>query len=134
METSIFTYSQESKNCEISWLSYDHNFFYYEGIVYQHAVEPDTTINDSCYKNVLRTMVEHVKRQSPLLRNGFLLHHDNTRPHIARCVLHISQQNNVEILPHPPCSLDLTPCDFWLVPQLKKNHYEANVLQVTKHV
>ncbi|GFW31707.1 uncharacterized protein TNCV_3099321 [Trichonephila clavipes] len=65
-------------------------------------------------------MVQHVKRQSSLLRNGFLLHHDNARPHIARCVLDVSQQNNVEILPHPPCSLDLTPCDFWLVPQLKK--------------
>ncbi|GFX62446.1 uncharacterized protein TNCV_412881 [Trichonephila clavipes] len=48
-------------------------FLYYEGIVYQHAVEPG-----------------------------------------------VLQQNNVEILPHPPYSPDLTPCDFWLFPQLKK--------------
>ncbi|GFW09719.1 histone-lysine N-methyltransferase SETMAR [Trichonephila clavipes] len=77
METAIFTYSQESKNCEIGW-----------------------------------------KRS--LLRNGILLHHDNARPHIAHCVLHVLQQSNAEILPHPPYSPDLTPCDFWLFPQFKK--------------
>ncbi|GFV53160.1 histone-lysine N-methyltransferase SETMAR [Trichonephila clavipes] len=65
-------------------------------------------------------MAQHVKRKPPMLRNGFLLHHDNARPHIPRCVLDVSQQNNVEILPHPPYSPDLTPCDFWLFPQIKK--------------
>ncbi|GFW08642.1 histone-lysine N-methyltransferase SETMAR [Trichonephila clavipes] len=95
-------------------------FFYYGGIVYQHAVEPGTTVNDSYYANVLRTMVQQVKRKRPLLRNRFLLHHDNARPHIASCVLFVSQQNNVEILPHPSYSPDLIPCDFWLLPQLKK--------------
>ncbi|GFT08746.1 putative DD41D transposase [Trichonephila clavipes] len=38
-------------------------------------------------------MVQHIKRKRPLLRNGFLLHRDNARPHIARCVLDVSQQN-----------------------------------------
>ncbi|GFV08472.1 histone-lysine N-methyltransferase SETMAR [Trichonephila clavipes] len=70
--------------------------------------------------NVLRTMLQHVKRTRLLLRIGILLHYDNARPHIARCILHVSQQNSVEILPHPPYSPDLTPSDFWLFPQLKK--------------
>ncbi|GFV37246.1 histone-lysine N-methyltransferase SETMAR [Trichonephila clavipes] len=74
----------------------------------------------SYYANVLRTMVQHVKRKRPLLGNGFLLHHDNARQHIARCVLAVSQQNNIDILPQPPYSPDLTPCDFWLFPLLKK--------------
>ncbi|GFX10507.1 histone-lysine N-methyltransferase SETMAR [Trichonephila clavipes] len=65
-------------------------------------------------------MVHHVKRKRPLFQNGVLLHHDNARPNIARCVLDVSQQNNVEILPHPPYSPDQTPCYFWLLPQLKK--------------
>ncbi|GFW87315.1 histone-lysine N-methyltransferase SETMAR [Trichonephila clavipes] len=65
-------------------------------------------------------MIQHFKRKRPLHRNGFLLHHDNVRPFIARCVLDVSQQNNVEILPHPPYSSDKAPCDFWLFPQLKK--------------
>ncbi|GFY21431.1 histone-lysine N-methyltransferase SETMAR [Trichonephila clavipes] len=54
-------------------------------MVYQHVVEPDTTVNGSYYANVLRTM-----------------------------------KKNVEILPHPPYNPDLTPCDFWLLPQLMK--------------
>ncbi|GFU82602.1 histone-lysine N-methyltransferase SETMAR [Trichonephila clavipes] len=65
-------------------------------------------------------MVQHVKRKRLLLRNGFLLHHDNARPQLACCVLYISQQNNVEILPHPQNSPDRTPYDFWLFPELKK--------------
>ncbi|GFW67135.1 histone-lysine N-methyltransferase SETMAR [Trichonephila clavipes] len=89
-----------------------------QGIVYQHAVEPGTNLNESYYSNVLRTMVQHVKRKRPLLRNGLLLHHDIARPHIARCVRDVSQQNthNVDILPHPLYSSDLTPCDYWLFP------------------
>ncbi|GFW58746.1 histone-lysine N-methyltransferase SETMAR [Trichonephila clavipes] len=65
-------------------------------------------------------MIQHVQRKRPLLRNGFLLHHDNARPHTARSVLNVSQQNNIDNLPHPPYSPDKTPCDFWLFPQLKK--------------
>ncbi|GFV38830.1 uncharacterized protein TNCV_1004721 [Trichonephila clavipes] len=64
-------------------------------------------------------MVHYVKRKRQFLRNGFLLPHDNARPQIAHCAPDVSQQNNVGILPHPPYSPDLTPCDFWL-PQLKK--------------
>ncbi|GFS55666.1 histone-lysine N-methyltransferase SETMAR [Trichonephila clavipes] len=89
-------------------------------IVYQHAVELGTTVNDSYYTNVLQTMVQYVKRKRSLLRNGFLLHHNNARPHISRCVLDVSQQNNVEILPHPPYSPGLAPGNFCLFPQLKK--------------
>ncbi|GFW42805.1 uncharacterized protein TNCV_473951 [Trichonephila clavipes] len=36
--------------------------FYYEGIVYQQVVDPGSTVIDSYYTNVLRTMVQHVKR------------------------------------------------------------------------
>ncbi|GFV29753.1 histone-lysine N-methyltransferase SETMAR [Trichonephila clavipes] len=95
-------------------------FFIMKELCISTLFEPGTNVNDSSYMNVLRTMVQHVKSKRPLLRNGFLLHHDNARPHITRCVLDVSQQNNVEILPHPPYSSDLTPCDFWMFHQLKK--------------
>ncbi|GFT94452.1 histone-lysine N-methyltransferase SETMAR [Trichonephila clavipes] len=48
------------------------------------------------------------------------MHNDNARPHIARCVLNVSQQNNEHILPHLLYSSELTPFNFWLLPQLKK--------------
>ncbi|GFT28698.1 histone-lysine N-methyltransferase SETMAR [Trichonephila clavipes] len=75
----------------------------------------------------MRTMVKHVKKKRPLLRNGFLLHLAIARPHITRCILDVSHQNNVEILPHPPYSPDLTPSDFWLFLQLKANVLQACV-------
>ncbi|GFV71991.1 histone-lysine N-methyltransferase SETMAR [Trichonephila clavipes] len=86
----------------------------------EHAVEPRTTLSGSYYADVLRIMVQHVKRKYPLLRNGFVLFHDNNRPHITRRVLGVFQQNNVEILPHPPYNPDLAPCDFGQFPPLKK--------------
>jgi histone-lysine N-methyltransferase SETMAR len=35
--------------------------------------------------------------------------------------------NNMIIIPHPPCSPDLSPCDFTLFPKLKMKgqHFEA---------
>ncbi|GFQ97006.1 histone-lysine N-methyltransferase SETMAR [Trichonephila clavata] len=54
-------------------------------------IELGTTVNGSYYANVLRTIEQHVKRKRPLLRNDFLLHHDNARPYIARCVLDVLQ-------------------------------------------
>ncbi|GFW64651.1 putative phosphoenolpyruvate synthase [Trichonephila clavipes] len=77
--------------------------------------------------NVLRTMVQNVKRKRPLLRKGFLLHHDNARPHIAHCVLDVSQQNNVDFTTLYTVLISLhviSGCFLNL-----RNHYEATVLQ-----
>ena len=31
----------------------------------------------------------------------------------------------IKTVPHPPCSLDLAPCDFWLFRKLRGYHYET---------
>ena len=31
----------------------------------------------------------------------------------------------IKTVPHPPCSLDLAPCDFWLFPKLRGCRYET---------
>ncbi|GFV65562.1 hypothetical protein TNCV_778481 [Trichonephila clavipes] len=54
-----------------------------------------------------------------------------TMPDHILYVLDVSQQNNEEILPRPSYSPDLTPCNFWLLLNLK-SHYKANVLQAIK--
>ncbi|GFU55492.1 histone-lysine N-methyltransferase SETMAR [Trichonephila clavipes] len=46
--------------------------------------------------------------------------HDNTRPHIARCVLHIFAAEQCRDFTTPPCSLDLTHAISGWFPQLKK--------------
>ena len=49
-----------------------------------------------------------------------LLHHDNASPHKAKIVKDYLEEQELQVLPHPPYSPDLAPCDFWLFPTLKE--------------
>jgi hypothetical protein len=40
--------------------------------------------------------------------------HDNGRSHVHQDVIDNLTQEGIEIIPHPPYSPDLVPCDFWL--------------------
>ena len=46
-------------------------------------------------------------------------HHDNAPPHRAARVHQFFDDNNFEVVPHAPYSLDLAPNNFWLFPTLK---------------
>ncbi|GFX80982.1 hypothetical protein TNCV_1909751 [Trichonephila clavipes] len=105
-------------------------FYHYDPTIKQQSIEWKHPSSPTLKKAKTVENRLHVKRKRPLLRNGFLLHHNDARPHIARCVLCVSQQNNVEILPHPPYSPPTISACFLNL----RNHYEANVLQATKHV
>jgi len=48
-----------------------------------------------------------------------VLHHDNTPAHTALSILEFLAKKNIPVLPHPPYSPDLAPCDFYLFPKLK---------------
>jgi histone-lysine N-methyltransferase SETMAR len=62
-----------------------------------------------------------IRRKRPELREGgWLLHHDNARPHVARIVRDFLESHGIETVPHPPYSPDLAPRDFYLFPNLKK--------------
>ena len=50
----------------------------------------------------------------PFLRQhgpGITFQHDNARPHTARVVGHVLNENNVDVLPWPACSPDLSPIE-----------------------
>jgi histone-lysine N-methyltransferase SETMAR len=49
------------------------------------------------------------------------LHHDNGRPHVHEDVVSYLESKGVTIMPHPPNSPDLAPCDFWLFDLIKQN-------------
>ena len=50
-----------------------------------------------------------------------LFHHDNAPAHTSAVVTAKLVELGYELLPHPPYSPDLAPCDFFLVPNLKKS-------------
>ncbi|KAI6653994.1 Alpha-1,3/1,6-mannosyltransferase ALG2 [Oopsacas minuta] len=44
---------------------------------------------------------------------------DNVTSHTAKLTKNFLDVEGLELLPHPPYSPDLAPCDFWLSPKLK---------------
>ena len=55
-----------------------------------------------------------------LLKNGLILLHDNATPHKSWHVTSVIDEYKWETFKHPAYSLDLSPCDFNLFPELKK--------------
>ena len=46
---------------------------------------------------------------------------DNARPHIRFDVINYSIEEGINIMPHPPYSLDFAPFDYWLNDYMKCN-------------
>ena len=44
----------------------------------------------------------------------------NNQPHKEKIVKDYLEEQELQVLPHPPYSPDLAPCDFWLFPTLKE--------------
>ena len=59
-----------------------------------------------------------------------LLHHDNAPAHTIAVATTKLVELDHELLPHPPYSPDLAPCDFFSFPNLKKSlageRFESN--------
>ena len=52
--------------------------------------------------------------------NSWFLHHDNVPSHTALVLRDHLSKNSTHIVPQPPYSPNLAPCDFWLFSKLKK--------------
>ncbi|KMQ91674.1 transposable element tc1 transposase [Lasius niger] len=57
-------------------------------------------------EEVLRLHVIPMHRR---MGRNFILMQDNARPHNARIALNFFEENNIEVIPHPPMSRDLNP-------------------------
>ena len=55
-----------------------------------------------------------------MLARGVQRLHDNAPANTAHFTLTTAHRQNIEILPHPPYSPDLSPCDFYLFQNLTK--------------
>ena len=52
-------------------------------------------------------------------------HQDNAPVHNSILVTDYSNKMGIKTAPHPPYSLDLAPCDFWLFPKLIGCRYDT---------
>lgn len=70
---------------------------------------------------VLRRLRENVRRKRPELwrENTWVLHHDNAPCHTSFITRDFLAKNSMTVVPHPPYSPDLAPCDMGFFPKLK---------------
>ncbi|XP_068204662.1 protein GVQW3-like [Palaemon carinicauda] len=95
-------------------------FFDMEELVHIEFVPRGCAVNAILYVEVLKRLRESIIRKRPeKLRNGWLLHHDNSPSHTSLLVRQFMAGKNLAAVPHPPYSPDLAPCDFWLFPKMR---------------
>ena len=90
-------------------------FFDYHGIVHHEFLPVGRTVNKEYYLEVMRRLREAIRKKRPELwkNNSWLLHHDNAPAHSSLLVSNFLAKNNTTIMPQPPYSPDLAPCDFF---------------------
>ena len=97
-------------------------FFSTQGPAIQIAVPKGKDVTGKFYRDkVLKKLKRYYSKRRPKsgIKNIRLLY-DNAPAHKARIVTEFLQQEKVTVLPHPPYSPDLAPCDYFLFPRLKK--------------
>ena len=80
------------------------------------------TVTCRFYKNfVLKKVKEFYNKKQPSKGwSGIHLLQDNASSHKCEVVKSFLASEKVKVLNHPPYSPDLSPCDFFLFPRLKK--------------
>jgi histone-lysine N-methyltransferase SETMAR len=97
------------------------SFFDAEGLVHHEFLPQLQTMNQTVYITVLQRLRDAVRQKRPHKWSSgtWLLHHDNTPCHAALSVREFLAKHSIPVVPHPPYSPDLAPCDFFLFPRLK---------------
>ena len=98
-------------------------FFKSTGPVLIHAVDEGKTIDHNYYiENCLKPIVKEIwKQRKSNGTKGIKLLHDNAGPHRHSDVINYLTEEGINIMPHPPYSPDLAPCDYWLNDYIKRN-------------
>lgn len=96
-------------------------FWDVRGVIFIDYLPPGRTMNGEYYAGLLERLSDEIKeKRKHLNRKKVLLHRDNAPIHKSAIAMAKTHELHYEILPHPPYSPDLAPCDYHLFPNLKK--------------
>ena len=97
-------------------------FFNSSGPVVQVPCPSGQTVTGRFYKNsVLKKVKKFYNKKRPSKGwSGVHLLHDNASSHKCEVVKSLLASEKVKVLNHPPYLPDLSPCDFFIFPRLKK--------------
>ena len=100
----------------------DYPFFESSGKINMHWVPTRQTFNEEYYVVVSTEFRGRFRRKMPaLLKSGqWHFHRDNASVHNSILVTDYLTKMGIKTVPHPPYSLKLALCDFWVFPKLKE--------------
>jgi histone-lysine N-methyltransferase SETMAR len=131
-ESWIFEYDPEKERRSLEWHTSDSPrpknarmskskiksmlicLFSSQGIVHKELLPQGQTVNQFYYLEVLERLRKRVVRLRPSIANNWMFHHDNTPCHMAISVTEFLAKNGIPVIPQPPYTPDLSPCDFFL--------------------
>ena len=127
VEVFSLSLTQEGQTEKIHPQTFDDPFFDCTGMIYMHWVLTGQTVNKEYYVEVLREFRKRSRRKRPaLFKSGqWHFHQDNAPVHNSIFVTDYLTKMGIKIVPQPPYSLPLAPCDFWLFPKLRGCRYET---------
>jgi len=99
-------------------------FFGSQGIMHKEFMPSGQTVNRRFCWEVLERLRKRVAPVRPVIARTRMLHHDNVPCHTAVFINKFLAEKTVPVVPQPPYSPDLSPCDFVLFP-LFKNHLKG---------
>ena len=93
------------------------------GVIHYSFLESGESITAESYSRELAICHKKLQEKCPSLvnRKGVILLHDNARPHIGKVTQKKLSDLDIEVLPHPPYSPDLSPTDYHIFKHL--NNY-----------
>ena len=107
-----------------------------KGVIMLDFLPKRRTITGVYYANLLDQLRSAIReKRRGKLSKGVLLQQDNARVHTCKVAMDAVERNGYELIPHPVCSPDLAPSDFFLFPNLKKDihglHFRSDESVVT---
>jgi len=87
-------------------------FFDSQGIVHTEFLPQGHTVNQFYYRKILGRLRKRVVRVRPSTANNWILHH-NAPCHMAISVIEFLAKKGIPVVPQPPYSPNLSPCDFF---------------------
>ena len=92
-----------------------------QGILFIDSLEKKRTTNSEYYIALLVRLKDKIAPKRPQMKKKKVLFHYNNAPcHKSIATMAKLHELHFKLLPHPPCSPDLAPNDYWLFADLKR--------------
>ena len=98
----------------------------------QRIFTPGKTVNQHFYREVLEKLRKPVARMRPDIKEKWVVHHGNAPCHTALSITEFLAKF-IPVVSQPPCSPDLSPCDFFLFFKFEEMFERSSLRHIEQH-